>query len=353
MEYTRLGKSGLKISNIVFGTMSLGRPSDQMPWTIDAEQALPILKHAFDRGINTWDTADIYSYGDSERIVGQALKTYKIPRERVVILSKCYGGTPFEGEFDDLSEQERLVLMTQNTGRMVNRIGLSRKHIFDAVDASVERLGTYLDVLQIHRFDREAPREEIMKALNDVIESGKVRYIGASSMHAWEFQALNNVAEKNGWHKFISMQDYHSLLHREEEREMHPYCRDAGIGIIPWSPLARGLLARPFRSDAAKTEREKTDYYAQLLIGPTTEEDISTIRRVEELAQKHGCTMAQVSLAWSLRKGVNPIVGFTSIARVDEAVEAVKLLKDGLLDDGDMSYLEEPYIPKAVLDSAW
>jgi aryl-alcohol dehydrogenase-like predicted oxidoreductase len=172
-------------------------------------------------------------------------------------------------------------------------------------------------------------------------------------MHAWEFQALNNVAEKNGWHKFISMQDYHSLLHREEEREMHPYCRDAGIGIIPWSPLARGLLARPFKPDAGKTERQKTDYYAQLLIGPTTEEDILTIRRVEELAKKHGCTMAQVSLAWSLKKGVNPIVGFTGIERVDEAVEAVKLLKDGLLDDGDVSYLEEPYIPKAVLDSAW
>ncbi|KAJ4253450.1 CSG1/SUR1-like protein [Fusarium torreyae] len=205
-------------------------------WMLPAEDALPILKHAYDKGINTCDTSDVYSYGESEAILGQAIKKYNIPRERLVILSKCYGGVPSAQDVEGLSDTEQLMLLAVNDGIMVNRIGLSRKHILDAVKATTERLDTYLDVLQIHRLDREAPREEIMKALNDVVDSGMARYIGASSMHAWEFQALNNIAEKNGWHKFISMQDYYSLLHREEEREMHPYCHDVGIGLIPWSP---------------------------------------------------------------------------------------------------------------------
>ncbi|KAJ5198497.1 NADP-dependent oxidoreductase domain-containing protein, partial [Penicillium cinerascens] len=346
MEYTRLGRSGLKISKVVLGAMSFG--SDD--WMIPEEKALPVIKHAFDNGMNTWDTADIYSFGESERIIAKALKTYNIPRERVVILSKCYGGVPNPGDLDGMSDQEKLAQMAVNDGVMVNRIGLSRKHIFDAVNASIERLGTYLDVLQIHRLDRDTPREEIMRALNDLVDSGKVRYLGASSMFAWEFQALNNIAEKNGWHKFISMQDYYSLLHREEEREMHPYCRDAGVGLIPWSPLARGLLTRPFKVDKAqKSVREASDVYSQMLIGATTEVDISIINRVEELAKKKGCSMAQIGLVWCLKKGVNPIVGLSSTTRVDEAVQSVKLFKDGVLSDGDVQYLDELYVPKAAL----
>ncbi|KAJ5104386.1 NADP-dependent oxidoreductase domain-containing protein [Penicillium alfredii] len=326
--------------------MSFGTADE---WTIPEDQALPVLKHAFDRGINTWDTADVYSFGESERIVGKALKTYNIPRERVVILSKCYAGIPNPGDLDGLSEQERVAYMGINGGIMVNRIGLSRKHIFDAVDASLERLGTYLDVLQIHRLDRDTPREEIMRALNDVVESGKVRYLGASSMNAWEFQALNHIAEKNGWHKFISMQDHYSLLHREEEREMIPYCRDAGIGLIPWSPLARGLLTRPYK--AQPTVRQASDVYTQFMIGPTTDTDIAIINRVEEMAKSKDCSMAQIGIAWCLKKGVNPIVGLSSTGRVDEAAQAVTLFEEGFLSDEDAKHLDELYIPK--LPTGW
>jgi len=314
-------------------------------WELPEEQALPIIKHAFDAGINTWDTADVYSLGDSERILGKALEEYKIPRERVVILSKCCAGLPDDAE--TLDEMTKLMRMSINDGVMVNRVGLSRKHIFDAVDASIGRLGTYLDVLQIHRLDRETPREEIMKALNDVVESGKARYIGASSMAAWEFQALQNVAKQNGWHQFISMQDYHSLLYREPEREMIPYCKDAGVGLIPWSPLARGLVTRPYKTKPSI--RQKDDVYKELLIGKTTKEDIEIIGRVEELARKKEVSMATIAIAWCLKKGVTPIVGLGSIDRVDQAVEAVKFAKAGLLTDEDVKFLEELYHSKPAL----
>ncbi|GAM36864.1 hypothetical protein TCE0_022r06292 [Talaromyces pinophilus] len=341
-----LGQSGLKISKVVFGAMSLGS-SDHLQWAIPESEALPILKHAFDLGINTWDTSDVYSFGESERIIGKALKHYDIARGRVVILTKCYGGIPEPADFVGRSDEERLRMLSVNDGIMVNRIGLSRKHIFDAVDASVERLGTYIDVLQIHRLDRNTPREEIMKALNDVVESGKVRYIGASSMHAWEFQALNNIADKHGWHKFISMQDYHSLLYREEEREMHAYCRDAGVGIIPWSPLARGLLARPYKvTQEQPTVRQTSDVYSRFLVGEVTEADVKIINRVEELAERKHCSMAQIAIAWSLKKGVNPIVGLASAKRVDEAAEAVALASKGLLTDEEVKSLDELYVAK-------
>lgn len=192
MEYTRLGQSGLKISKVIVGAMSYGTP-DWQGWVLNEEQSLPILEYAFKKGLNTWDTADVYSNGLSEKIIGKAIKKFDIPREQLVILSKCHFGV------DPTGGQPRISEVSTNDGPMVNRVGLSRKHILDAVDRSVERLGTYIDVLQIHRLDRETPKEEIMKALNDVIESGKVRYIGASSMAAWEFQMLQNVAEKHGW----------------------------------------------------------------------------------------------------------------------------------------------------------
>lgn len=193
MEYTRLGQSGLKISKVIIGAMSYGTP-DWQGWVLDEEKSLPILEYAYQKGLNTWDTADVYSNGLSEKIIGKAIKKFNIPRDRLVILSKCYFGV------DDTGGQPRISEVSTNDGPMVNRVGLSRKHILDAVDQSVDRLGTYIDVLQIHRLDHETPKDEIMKALNDVIESGKVRYIGASSMATWEFQMLQNIAEKHGWY---------------------------------------------------------------------------------------------------------------------------------------------------------
>ncbi|KAH6680451.1 aldo-keto reductase-like protein [Halenospora varia] len=339
MEYTRLGNSGLKISKVIFGAMSFGSP-DWQEWVIDEAAALPLLKHAYDVGLNTWDTADVYSNGRSEEIIGKALKTYNIPRSKVVILSKCFFGVAQDGS------QPPISAATTNDGEMVNQVGLSRKHILDAVDRSCERLGTYIDVLQIHRLDRETPREEIMRALNDVVESGKVRYIGASSMAAWEFHTLQNIAEKHGWHKFVSMQNYYNLLYREEEREMIPYCRDVGVGLIPWSPIARGALSRPFNDRS--TKREKSDRMLNAMIrGKETEIDKTIITRVEEIAKKHGVSMATIATAWCLSKNsVNPIIGLSSKERIDQAVASVHFASSGKLSKEDIEYLEEGYAPK-------
>ncbi|KAJ5815097.1 Aldo/keto reductase [Penicillium riverlandense] len=337
MEYTRLGNSGLKISKVILGTMSYGS-SQWQDWVLDEDKALPLIEHAYKRGINTWDTADVYSHGRSEEIVGKALKQFNIPRNRVVILTKCFFGVDDEGNFPPISAS------ATNDGHFVNRTGLSRKHIFDAVDASVQRLGTYIDVLQIHRLDRDTPREEIMKALNDVVESGKVRYIGASSMAAWEFQTLQNIADRHGWHKFISMQNYHNLIAREEEREMIPYCLDSGVGLIPWSPMARGVLARPWGERSSV--RENTDGAIKWLIrSRESEADKVIVDRVEEVASKKGLSMAQVAIAWSLsHRSMCPIVGLSSTARIDEAVKSVKVK----LTDEEIRYLEEAYVPKTV-----
>jgi aryl-alcohol dehydrogenase-like predicted oxidoreductase len=285
----------------------------------------------------------------------------------VVLLSKCYAGLPDDTE--NLDEGELLKRTSVNDGVMVNRVGLSRKHIFDAVDASIARLGTYMDVLQIHRLDRETPREEIMKALNDVVESGKARYIGACSvrhllklrahsynfeifmltpvqMAAWEFQSLQNIAKQNGWHQFISMQDYYSLLYRENEREMIPYCQDTGVGIIPFSPLARGLLTRPYNSQP--TTRQKADVYSKFLLGETTSSDIEIIGRVGELARQKGVSMATVALAWCVAKGVIPIVGLGSVDRVNQTVEGLALTKTELLAKDDIDFLEQKYVAKPI-----
>ncbi|EXJ82877.1 alcohol dehydrogenase [Capronia epimyces CBS 606.96] len=335
MEYNRLGNSGLKISKIVMGGMSFGNPQWE-GWVLDEKASLPVLEYAYQRGINTWDTADFYSHGDSERIFGKALKQFKIPRQNVTILTKCYFGVSHDGSQLPLAES------AVNDGPMVNRVGLSRKHILDAVDASVERLGTYIDVLQIHRLDRDTPMEEIMSTLNDVVRSGKARYIGASSMAAWEFQQMQNIAEKNGWARFISMQNYLNLIYREEEREMIPYCRATGVGIMPWSPVARGVLARPWGANA--TKREQTDAYLSALITRESQADKAVVDRVEEVAKKRGVPMAAVATAWVLSKGANPVLGLSSKARIDQAIEALELK----LDDEEIKYLEEPYLPKNV-----
>ena len=323
------------MSKVIFGAMSFGSP-DWQPWILDEKEGLPLLKHAYDVGLNTWDTADVYSNGRSEEIIGKALKEYKIPRSKVVLLSKCFFGVVEDGS------QPRM--LKDNDGEHVNQVGLSRKHILDAVDNSVRRLGTYIDVLQIHRLDRETPKEEIMRALNDAIESGKVRYIGASSMAAWEFQSLQNIADRHGWHRFISMQNYYNLLYREEEREMIPYCQASGVSCIPWSPVARGVLTRAW--DSRNTDREKSDNFLHSLIrSRETETDEMIVKRLEEVAKKHNVGMAKVATAWVLKKpGCYPIVGLSSTERIDQAVEAVKFQ----LSDEDAQYLEEPYQPKMV-----
>lgn len=337
MEYANLGNSGLKVSRIILGCMSYGSKEWQ-PWLLEEDEALPLIEHAYKVGLNTWDTADVYSFGKSEEILGKALKKYNIPRSRVVILSKCFFGVPQGEKIESFSE------LSSNGGPLVNRVGLSRKHILDAVEASVQRLGTYIDVLQIHRLDRETPKEEIMRALNDVVERGWVRYIGASSMAAWEFQELQYIAEKHGWVKFISMQNYYNLLYREEEREMIPFCQNTGVGLIPWSPIARGVLARPW--DERSTKREGTDRLLKMMIrSKENEVDKAIVDRVQEIAQKRGVKMAQVATAWCLSKTyVYPIMGLNSKERIDQAVEGVKLK----LTEEEIKYLEEPYRPKAV-----
>jgi aryl-alcohol dehydrogenase-like predicted oxidoreductase len=314
--------------------MSFGTDKWQ-PWVLNEDAALPILEHAYKSGINTWDTADIYSHGISEKIIAKAIKQYNIPRQKLVLLSKCYFGVNEEDPALGIAS------VSINDGEMVNQVGLSRKHIFDAVEKSVERLGTYIDVLQIHRLDRDTPREEIMKALNDVIEKGWVRYIGASSMAAWEFQTLQNIAEKNGWHKFVSMQNYYNLIYREEEREMIPYCQDTGVGLIPWSPIARGALTRPW-SDRSSSRAQTDKFLESLVHGREDKIDQEIIGRVEEVAKKNNVSMACIATAWCIKKGVCPIIGLSSKERVDETIKNVNYK----LSDEDAKYLEEMYRPK-------
>ncbi|KZV85341.1 Aldo/keto reductase [Exidia glandulosa HHB12029] len=339
MEYQRLGTSGLKVSKIILGCMSYGS-SKWQDWVLDEEKALPLLKAAYDAGINTWDTADMYSNGVSETIIGKAITKYNIPRKKLVVMTKCFCGV---NEEDPSSLNHR-----STTGEWVNQTGLSRKHIFDAVDASVARLGTYIDVLQIHRFDPETPPEEIMEALHDVVKSGKVRYIGASTMWAHEFATLQFTATLHGWTKFISMQNYYNLAYREEEREVIPFCNKTGVGLIPWSPVARGLLARPY---AQETVRSNTDGYYKILYGAgkaaKTREaaiDEEVVGRIEKVAKDKGVPMAGVAIAWVVSKGCAPIVGLSSEKRIQEAIDALKIK----LTPEEVKFLEDAYEPKKV-----
>ncbi|KAF7555454.1 hypothetical protein G7Z17_g2102 [Cylindrodendrum hubeiense] len=335
MEYVRLGNSGLKVSKIILGCMTFGSSKwDTSPWTLDEEDGLELLKTAYDNGINTWDTADTYSNGKSEVIIGKALKKFNIPRQKVVILSKI-----FNPVMDDDSRPPSV-----NDGPMVNQMGLSRKHVFHAVDKCLERLGTdYIDVLQIHRLDRETPPEEIMRALHEVVQSGKVRYIGASSMYAWEFARLQYIARSNGWTEFISMQPFYNLLYREEEREMLPFCQATGVGVIPWSPIARGLLAKPLPKEneegtslRSRMDKKKDAWFADA--------NLDIVNRVEEVSAKKGVSMALVSTAWVLQKGYYPILGLSSPKRIVEAVDALKVN----LTKEECEYLESGYKPRAI-----
>lgn len=332
MEYVRLGNSGLYISKIILGTATFGS-SKWQGWVLEEEAALPLLEHAFNAGINTWDTADVYSNGRSEEIIAKAIRKYNIPRSELVILSKIYYA------LDPVNQSPISQLGFKDKQGFVNRVGLSRKHILDAVTASCERLGTYIDVLQIHRLDRDTPMEEIMHALNDVVENGQVRYLGASSMKTWEFQKLQHIADTRGWHKFISMQNYYNILYREEEREMIPYCKDSGIGIIPWSPLARGVLAHQWTT--RDTARELTDKLLHKLVrGQSNDVDEALVGRVTEVADRNKVPMATIALAWCLKKNVYPITGLNTKERIDQAVSSVHFK----LSDKDELYIDELYM---------
>ncbi|KAJ4481301.1 NADP-dependent oxidoreductase domain-containing protein [Lentinula aciculospora] len=312
VEYRRLGSSGLRVSVPIVGAMSYGSPL-WGSWVLDQENSLPILKAAWDRGINTIDTANIYSNGESEKIVAKFIKTYNIPRHQIVILTKCNGLVAADpGTRTYYNPQMR------DWPQYVNQSGLSRAAIFNAVDASLERLKTsYIDLLQIHRFDPKVPVEETMKALHDLVQSGKVRYIGASSMRCWQFARMNKIAGNHGWTKFVSMQNEYSLLYREEEREMNAYCNLNGIGLIPWAPVAGGKLCRPVDADATTRAEEAKSSPSY---SPLSDADKAIIGRVEEIAKKKGWTMTQVSLAWVNLKVSSPIVGMSSIGRVEENV---------------------------------
>ncbi|GMM33637.1 putative aryl-alcohol dehydrogenase [Saccharomycopsis crataegensis] len=337
-NYTTLGESGLSISKIIVGCMSFGS-SQWMDWIIeDEDKVMEILYKCYQSGLTTFDTADVYSNGLSEKLLGKFIKKYNIPRGEIVILTKCFFPT----------DPQNLSLKVGPTTRTfhLNNGGLSRKHIIQAARDSVERLGTYIDVLQIHRIDK-TPKREIMKALNDVVDEGLARYIGGSAMKAFEFVELQALAESNGWHKFISMQNYYNLLYREQEREMIPFCQDnttlGKVACIPYSPLARGLLGKPVKSETSTRSRSDGHKKAgQLYFTEGEGADIEIINRVEEIARKRGVSMANVSIAWVLSKGCFPIIGFNSVERVEDAVNSfsLELTKD------EIEYLEKPYVPK-------
>ena len=323
MEYVRFGSTGLKVSRICLGTMTYGTPQWR-PWVLDEAQSRPFFKRAIEAGINFFDTADMYSRGVSEEVVGRALKEFTT-RDQAVLATKVF----------------------YPMGDGPNDRGLSRKHIFDAIDASLRRLGTdHVDLYQIHRFDTSTPIEETLEALHDVVKAGKARYLGASSMSAWRFEKMLRVADAHGWTRFVSMQNHYNLVYREEEREMMPLCREEGIGVIPWSPLARGFLAgNRKRGDRGETLRAKTDEFSHQLY--YADSDFTIADRVAALATQRGVKPAQIALAWLLHQpGVtSPIVGASKPAHLDDAIGAL----DVRLTDDERRGLEELYQPHPVL----
>ncbi|KAI8805062.1 NADP-dependent oxidoreductase domain-containing protein [Cladochytrium replicatum] len=335
--YVRLGNTGLKVSKICVGCMSFGDPAWR-DWAMKGEDALPIIKASYDIGINFFDTANSYSNGASEKALGEAIKKYNIPRETVVIATKLYFRVSGEMSQVGWFPQHQEGVFGPN---LANQRGLSRKHIFEACEASLKRLGTdYIDLYQIHRWDKETPIEETMEALNDLVRMGKVRYIGASSMWAWQVAKANAIAEKNGWAKFVSMQNLYNLLYREEEREMIPYCVDAGMGIIPWGPLSAGILSLRDFNTSARSAAQQLEYDS------LTPADREILKRLAEVAKKIGKSPSQVAIAWVLAKNglTAPIIGVSKLKYVEEAIAATHIK----LADEDIKFLEEPYHPKAV-----
>jgi 1-deoxyxylulose-5-phosphate synthase len=323
MEYTKLGRTGLDVSRICLGCMSYGGGNQgNHAWSLGEEESRPFIKKALESGINFFDTANRYSLGNSEEILGRAVKDFA-RRDEVVIATKVYG--------------------RMRPGP--NGAGLSRKAIFAEIDNSLRRLGMdYVDLYQIHRFDHETPIEETLEALHDLVKAGKVRYIGASSMHAWEFARALGIAEKHSWTRFVSMQNLVNLLYREEEREMLPLCAAEGIGVIPWSPQARGKLSRDWDYTSIRTE---TDEAMTRLFAKTQDADKKVVDRVAEVAKQRGVSRAQVALAWVLSKPMitAPIVGATKLHHLDDAIAAV----DVRLSADEIAALEAPYVPHEVV----
>jgi 1-deoxyxylulose-5-phosphate synthase len=322
MQYVNLGRTGLKVSRICLGCMTYGTPRWR-EWVLDEEASRPFIKRALELGVNFFDTADLYSLGASEEVLGRALRDFAA-RDDVVIATKVY----------------------QPMSDKPNDRGLSRKHIMASIDASLRRLGTdYVDLYQIHRYDNETPLEETLEALHDVVKAGKALYIGASSMWAWQMAKALGIQERRGWARFVTMQNHYNLVYREEEREMNPLCRDQGVGLLPWSPLARGFLTgnRP-QGQGAATVRGRTDNLSHAYY---KEGDYTIVERVGEMAAKRGASNAQIALAWLLHKpGVAaPIVGASKMYQLEEAVAAL----DVSLSEAEIATLEDPYEPHGVL----
>ena len=329
MDYVNLGKTGLKVSRICLGCMTYGSPAQgelkpgRQAWALDEEQSKPFLHQALELGVNFFDTANVYSSGDSEAVVGRFLKA-NTRREAVVIATKVQG-----------------LMRDEPNGK-----GLSRKAILFELDQSLSRLQTdYVDLYQIHRWDNETPIEETLEALHDVVKAGKVRYIGASSMFAWQFAKALDLADMHGWTRFVSMQNHYNLLYREEEREMIGLCQAEGIGVIPWSPLARGRLARPWHAES--TKRFETDQFGKTMYSKTEADDKAVVDKLGEVAEKRGVAHAQVALAWLLSKPAvtAPIVGATKPNHLEDAVAALSVR----LTPEEIASLEEPYAPHPVL----
>ena len=324
MEYTPLGSTGMKVSRICLGCMSYGQPGKGMAWELDEDASRPYIQRALEQGINFFDTADVYSKGSSEEILGRALKDFAASRDEVVITTK----------------------VDQPMGQGPNERGLSRKHILSSIDASLKRLGMdYVDLYQIHRWDYDTPIEETLEALNDVVRSGKVRYIGASAMYAWQFAKALFTADLHGWTRFVSMQPHYNLIYREDEREMLPLCKDQNIAVIPFSPLARGRLTRKPSKEQNETLRIQTDVLAKSRY--TQEDNVTTVERVSALAEARGLPMAQVALAWMLSKPVvtTPIIGATKPHHLDDAIAALSVH----LTPDEIQHLEEAYRPHPII----
>ena len=324
MQYVNLGKTGMKVSRLCLGMMSYGS-KQWRTWVLEGDEAKPFIKRALDAGINFFDTADVYSTGESERITGKLFKELGVKRENIILATKVHGQ------------------MSDN----VNDRGLSRKHILDSIDKSLQRLGMeYVDLYQIHRWDHETPIDETMEALNDVVRLGKARYIGASSMYAWQFAKALHTSETHGWAQFVSMQNHYNLVYREEEREMIPLCIDQGIGLIPWSPMARGFFAgNRKRGGGGETERANNDPFGNSLY--FRDEDFTVAERAAEVAKDCGVTGSQIALAWILSKPyvTAPIIGSTKLVHLDQAIAAL----DIKLSEEEIKRLEEPYTPHPVL----
>jgi aryl-alcohol dehydrogenase-like predicted oxidoreductase len=323
MEYIRFGNTGMTVSRLCLGTMTYGQPTDRWPWALNEEQSRPFIQKALELGFNFFDTADVYTAGASEEVVGRALRDFA-KRDDYVLATKVFNAM----------------------GPGPNDKGLSRKHILSAIDASLRRLGMdYVDLYQIHRWDYDTPIEETMEALHDVVKAGKVRYIGASSMHSWQFAKAQYTADLHGWTRFVSMQPHYNLIYREEEREMLPFCADQKIAVIPWSPLARGLLTAKRTKDRNETDRAKTDEFGKKLYG--ADGDFEIVNKVSDIAWNRGIPNAQVALAWMLGKPVvtAPIIGASKPGHLEDAVGALSVK----LSEEEVRELEGLYQPHPVL----